>query len=47
MYVTDRSKKGSKVGPTLKDFDDKSIAGLVWLKYIGFCSCWHAVDPQN
>lgn len=31
--------QGSMVGPTLKDFGDKLIAGLVWLKYIGVCSC--------
>lgn len=26
-------------GSTLKDFGDKFIAWLVWLKYIGICSC--------
>lgn len=39
--------QGSMAGPTRKDFGDKLIAGLVWLKYIGVCSCWHALGPWN
>lgn len=36
MHVTDEQQR-SKFHPTLTDVDDKTIAGLVWLKYIRFC----------
>lgn len=36
VRVTDEQQR-SKFHPTLTDVDDKTIAGLVWLKYIRFC----------